>query len=315
MICVFVERGRDEVLPAYNYEEEISESTSRKGLESDVSMFDSLKSGFRRTNQQTDGILSTFQQAQDHANMLQKAGKDCRQEKGKKRQRGRTSSGFSSCRCSCSIGLCLCSRRFSGRGSSRGSGRGSSWGGSRGGSRGGCRGGSRGCSWGCSRGCGRGCGWGSCWGSSRGRSSGGSSGCRSSGGSSCCRSSSRSSCCRSSCSRSSCSRSSCSRSSSRSGGGRSSVSCSFSPRTGCSFCRYSCGSCTAHSLARGFCCCVHQRGGLEGGHTGNKKHKGDLHLSLQLSLALSSFSHCAIAPWSCTERMRSAVPNGAYVRP
>merc|ERR1719362_2246757 len=281
MICVFVERGRDEVLPAYNHEEEISESTSRKGLKSDVSMFDSLKSGFRRTNQQTDGILSTFQQAQDHANMLQKAGKDCRQEKGKKRQRGRTSSvfsfssitlkrravalscspvpcygssGFSPCRCSCS---------------SRGSGRGSSWGGSRGGSRGGCRGGSRGCSWGCRRGCGRGCGWGSCWGSSRGRSSGGSSGCRSSGGSSCCRSS-------------------CSRSSSRSGGGRSSVSCSFSPRTGCSFCRYSCGSCTAHSLARGFCCCVHQRGGLEGGHTGNKKHKGDLHLSLQLSLALSS---------------------------
>merc|ERR1719382_1573393 len=213
MICVFVERGRDEVLPAYNHEEEISESTSRKGLESDVSMFDSLKSGFRRTNQQTDGILSTFQQAQDHANMLQKAGKDCRQEKGKKRQRGRTSSvfsfssitlkrravalscspvpcygssGFSPCRCSCSIGLCLCSRRFSGRGSSRG------------------------CSWGCSRGCGRGCGWGSCWGSSRGRSSGGSSGCRSS-------------CCRSSCCRSSCSRSSCSRSSSRSGGGRSSV--------------------------------------------------------------------------------------------
>merc|ERR1712203_705471 len=185
MICVFVERGRDEVLPAYNHEEEISESTSRKGLESDVSMFDSLKSGFRRTNQQTDGILSTFQQAQDHANMLQKAGKDCRQEKGKKRQRGRTSSvfsfssitlkcravalscspvpcygssGFSPCRCSCSIGLCLCSRRFSG--------------------------------------------WGSCWGSSRGRSSGGSrGGCRgrSSGGSSGCRSSSRSSCCRSSC--------------------------------------------------------------------------------------------------------------------
>merc|ERR1712088_887682 len=271
MICIFVERGRDEVLPAYNHEEEISESTSRKGLKSDVSMFDSLKSGFRRTNQQTDGILSTFQQAQDHANMLQKAGKDCRQEKGKKRQRGRTSSvfsfssitlkrravalscspvpcygssGFSPCRCSCSIGLCLCSRRFSGRGSSRGSGRGSSWGGSRGGSRG----------------------------SSRGRSSGGSSGCRSSGGSSCCRSSSRSSCCRSS-------------------GSRSSVSCSFSPRTGCSFCRYSCGSCTAHSLARGFCCCVHQRGSLEGGHTGNKKDKGDLHLSLQLSLALSSFSH------------------------
>merc|ERR1712088_994738 len=299
MICIFVERGRDEVLPAYNHEEEISESTSRKGLKSDVSMFDSLKSGFRRTNQQTDGILSTFQQAQDHANMLQKAGKDCRQEKGKKRQRGRTSSvfsfssitlkrravalscspvpcygssGFSPCRCSCSIGLCLCSRRFSGWGSSRGSGRGSSWGGS--------RGGCRGCSRGCSRGGGRGCGWGSCWGSSRGRSSGGSSGCRSSGGSSCCRSSSRSSCCRSSCSRSS-----CSRSSSRSGGGRSSVSCSFSSRTGCSFCRYSCGSCTAHSLARGFCCCVHQRGSLEGGHTGNKKDKGDLHLSLQLSLA------------------------------
>merc|ERR1719362_2530879 len=92
MICVFVERGRDEVLPAYNHEEEISESTSRKGLESDVSMFDSLKSGFRRTNQQTDGILSTFQQARDHANMLQKTGKDCRQEKGKKRQRGRASS-------------------------------------------------------------------------------------------------------------------------------------------------------------------------------------------------------------------------------
>merc|ERR1719193_751834 len=276
----------DEVLQAYNHEEEISESTSRKGMESDVSMFDSLKSGFRRTNQQTDGILSTFQQAQDHANMLQKAGKDCRQEKGKKRQRGRTSSVFSfssitlkrrAVALSCSPVPCYGSSGFSPCrwGSSRGSGRGSSWGGSRGGSRGGCRGGSRGCS------------WGSCWGSSRGRSSGGSSGCRSSGGSSCCRSSSRSSCCRSSCSRSS-----CSRSSSRSGGGRSSVSCSFSPRTGCSFCRYSCGSCTAHSLARGFCCCVHQRGSLEGGHTGNKKDKGDLHLSLQLSLALSSFSRC-----------------------
>merc|ERR1712088_377691 len=204
MICIFVERGRDEVLPAYNHEEEISESTSRTGLESNVSMFDSLKSGFRRTNQQSDDILSTFQQAQDHANMLQKVGKDCRQEKGKKRQRGRASSvaSFSiialtrravelscrssrssrpsrSCRSS-SIGLCLL--RVS-RGS-RGSGRG----GSRGGSRGSGRGSSRGCSWGCGRGCSwscsRGCGWGSCWGSSRGRSRGRSSGCRSSGGSS-----------------------------------------------------------------------------------------------------------------------------------
>merc|ERR1712088_1148547 len=277
MICIFVERGRDEVLPAYNHEEEISESTSRTGLESNVSMFDSLKSGFRRTNQQSDDILSTFQQAQDHANMLQKVGKDCRQEKGKKRQRGRASSvaSFSiialtrravelscrssrssrpsrSCRSS-SIGLCLW--RVS-RGS-RGSGRG----GSRGGSRGSGRGSSRGCSWGC--------GWGSCWGSSRGRSRGRSSGCRSSGGSSCC---------------------------------RSSVSCSFSPRTGCSSSRPSRSSsssscCTGGSgtgqdrtLSRAFFH-VHKRGGLEGGHAGDKKHKRDLHLSLRLSLALSSFSH------------------------
>jgi len=43
-----VNRGRDEVLRAYNHEEEISESTSRKWLESNVSMFDSLKLGFRR---------------------------------------------------------------------------------------------------------------------------------------------------------------------------------------------------------------------------------------------------------------------------
>ena len=41
--------GRDEVFKAYNHEEEISESTSRKWLESYVSMFDSLKIGLRRT--------------------------------------------------------------------------------------------------------------------------------------------------------------------------------------------------------------------------------------------------------------------------
>jgi len=46
---LFVNRGRDEVFKAYNHEEEISESTSRKWLESYVSMFDSLKIGFRRT--------------------------------------------------------------------------------------------------------------------------------------------------------------------------------------------------------------------------------------------------------------------------
>merc|ERR1712050_750391 len=49
------------------------------------------------------------------------------------------------------------------------------------------------------------------------------------------------------------------------------------------------GSGTA--LSRAFCN-VHQGGGLEGSHTGNQKHKWDLHLSFRwLSLALSSFSH------------------------
>merc|ERR1711971_1537627 len=238
-------------------------------------MFDSLKIGFRRTKQQTDDILCTFQQAQDHASMLQKAGKDCRQEKCNKRQRGRASSvlsfitlkcravalscspvpchgcrsfppGRCSCGCGCGCGrcstsLCLCSC---------------------------CRSSCCRCSC-CRSSCCR-C---SCCGSSCCKSSGRSSSCRSSCcRSSCCRSSGRSSCCRSSCCRSSCcrssGRSSCCRSSCCRSGSRSSVSCSFSPRTGCSFCRCSCGSRTAHSLARGFCCCVHQRGGLEGGHAG-----------------------------------------------
>jgi len=68
MICVFVNRGRDEVLQACNHEEEISESTSRIWLEINVSMFDSLKLGFRRTKQQTDFVyISTSSRSCKHA--------------------------------------------------------------------------------------------------------------------------------------------------------------------------------------------------------------------------------------------------------
>jgi len=45
-----VKRGREEVLPAYNHKEDVSESTSRKWLDSNVSMTDGLKLCFMRTS-------------------------------------------------------------------------------------------------------------------------------------------------------------------------------------------------------------------------------------------------------------------------
>jgi len=70
MICIFV-IGEEMRLANDNQEEEISESTSRRWLESNVSMFDSLKLCF---NFEQNKNRRYFQQTRDHLKHATKAG-------------------------------------------------------------------------------------------------------------------------------------------------------------------------------------------------------------------------------------------------